>query len=206
MKKGMKIFLLVIAVVIILLATIFSIKFVRVNKIIKSQIGNLDVNNYYMKLISNDDRIETYRKDEKFYTKNGTWRFLVDEKDDETLLINDDKKIVYKLSMEQLSVPEDGFENLITKKSNSFSDKLSYVFKWKIDVVTRDDVKCYHIKLENNDEIWIDKDTMLVKEYIEHDSDSGYVTNVKYEKIELNKVSDKDFELTDIDEYEVVDK
>jgi len=29
---------------------------------------------------------------------------------------------------------------------------------------------------------------------------------VVYKKIELNKVSDKDFELTDIDEYEVVDK
>lgn len=205
MKKVLKKVVLFVCIALLIFGCIIAIRFIKISNILKSQRNNLENDNYYMKYtkgLTDGEEIESemYIMKGKQYIKTKNYRILEDEEDEKVYVIIDELKTVnvYSISSREASIGSEGQTNILTQASDSFKDKLSYVFKWKITTENKDGVECDHIKLDDSNEIWIDKETKLLKE------EKNYEDITKVEKIELNNVVKEDFELTGIDGYKIV--
>ena len=210
MKKVTKIFLEVVIIIVIILITMFSIKYITINKILNSQKSNMNIGNYHIEysIALNDEdakNMEIYKSNEKEYMKTDTYRILTNKTEKKTYFVNDINKTISIISMEDNTNISDGLNNIITENlTENFLTKAKYVFTWKVNTEMKDNVECYHIKLKNSDEIWLDKNVMLEKESIKH-IDSN-VNVQKIDKFEIDNVQESDFELKDIEGYTYINQ
>lgn len=214
MKKNIKILISIFSIVIIIFIIIIINKYLKINKIVNAQIENLNVRNYYIKLVETNNKDnysrEIYRLNNKQYIISNNMKLLMDNENNKVYIINDNEKTVVIDALDNRELFNEGLNLLdFLNLSNNFSNKLNYIFNWKITTETVDNVECYHIEIndDNNYDIWLSKTDLLLKKYIINYPETNDTFSITIENIELNNVSDSIFNIEDnIIDYEIINK
>lgn len=214
MKKNIKILISIFSIVIIIFIIIIINKYLKINKIVNAQIENLNVRNYYIKLVETNNKDnysrEIYRLNNKQYIISNNMKLLMNNENNKVYIINDNEKTVVIDALDNRELFNEGLNLLdFLNLSNNFSNKLNYIFNWKITTETVDNVECYHIEIndDNNYDIWLSKTDLLLKKYIINYPETNDTFSITIENIELNNVSDSIFNIEDnIIDYEIINK
>ena len=214
-KILINILLIIIFVFIFIFIFIFINKYLKIDKIINSQVDNLNVKNYYIKIEEaingeNPSKREIYRLDNKQCMVLDNMKMVIDNEKNKTFIIIDSNKKVIVDESNNSEVFNKGLDLLdFLNLSNSFKDKLKYTFDWKIKTEIVDNVECYHIKISDNDidyDIWLTKSDLLLKKYIENYIKTNETRLFIVEDIKLNNVDSSIFDIENaIKDYEILD-
>lgn len=210
-----KILINILLIIIFVFIFIFINKYLKIDKIINSQVDNLNVKNYYIKIEeaingANPSKREIYRLDNKQCMVLDNMKMVIDNEKNKTFIIIDSNK---KVIIDESNISEvfnKGLDLLdFLNLSNSFKDKLKYTFDWKIKTEIVDNVECYHIKISDNDidyDIWLTKSDLLLKKYIENYIKTNETRLFIVEDIKLNNVDNSIFDIENaIKDYEILD-
>ncbi len=210
-----KILINILLIIIFVFIFIFINKYLKIDKIINSQVDNLNVKNYYIKIEEaingeNPSKREIYRLDNKQCMVLDNMKMVIDNDKNKTFIIIDSNK---KVIIDESNISEvfnKGLDLLdFLNLSNSFKDKLKYTFDWKIKTEIVDNVECYHIKISDNDidyDIWLTKSDLLLKKYIENYIKTNETRLFIVEDIKLNNVDSSIFDIENaIKDYEILD-
>ena len=210
-----KILINILLIIIFVFIFIFINKYLKIDKIVNSQVDNLNVKNYYIKIEeaingANPSKREIYRLDNKQCMVLDNMKMVIDNDKNKTFIIIDSNK---KVIIDESNISEvfnKGLDLLdFLNLSNSFKDKLKYTFDWKIKTEIVDNVECYHIKISDNDidyDIWLTKSDLLLKKYIENYIKTNETRLFIVEDIKLNNVDNSIFDIENaIKDYEILD-
>ena len=210
-----KILINILLIIIFVFIFIFINKYLKIDKIINSQVDNLNVKNYYIKIEEaingeNPSKREIYRLDNKQCMVLDNMKMVIKNKKNKTFIIIDSNKKVIVDESNISEVFNKGLDLLdFLNLSNSFKDKLKYTFDWKIKTEIVDNVECYHIKISDNDidyDIWLTKSDLLLKKYIENYIKTNETRLFIVEDIKLNNVDSSIFDIENaIKDYEILD-
>lgn len=210
-----KILINILLIIIFVFIFIFINKYLKIDKIINSQVDNLNVKNYYIKIEEaingeNPSKREIYRLDNKQCMVLDNMKMVIDNDKNKTFIIIDSNKKVIVDESNISEVFNKGLDLLdFLNLSNSFKDKLKYTFDWKIKTEIVDNVECYHIKISDNDidyDIWLTKSDLLLKKYIENYIKTNETRLFIVEDIKLNNVDSSIFDIENaIKDYEILD-
>lgn len=210
-----KILINILLIIIFVFIFIFINKYLKIDKIINSQVDNLNVKNYYIKIEEaingeNPSKREIYRLDNKQCMVLDNMKMVIDNEKNKTFIIIDSNKKVIVDESNISEVFNKGLDLLdFLNLSNSFKDKLKYTFDWKIKTEIVDNVECYHIKISDNDidyDIWLTKSDLLLKKYIENYIKTNETRLFIVEDIKLNNVDSSIFDIENaIKDYEILD-
>ena len=210
-----KILINILLIIIFVFIFIFINKYLKIDKIVNSQVDNLNVKNYYIKIEeaingANPSKREIYRLDNKQCMVLDNMKMVIDNDKNKTFIIIDSNK---KVIIDESNISEvfnKGLDLLdFLNLSNSFKDKLKYTFDWKIKIEIVDNVECYHLKISDNDidyDIWLTKSDLLLKKYIENYIKTNETRLFIVEDIKLNNVDNSIFDIENaIKDYEILD-
>ena len=210
-----KILINILLIIIFVFIFIFINKYLKIDKIVNSQVDNLNVKNYYIKIEEaingeNPSKREIYRLDNKQCMVLDNMKMVIDNEKNKTFIIIDSNKKVIVDESNISEVFNKGLDLLdFLNLSNSFKDKLKYTFDWKIKTEIVDNVECYHIKISDNDidyDIWLTKSDLLLKKYIENYIKTNETRLFIVEDIKLNNVDSSIFDIENaIKDYEILD-
>lgn len=210
-----KILINILLIIIFVFIFIFINKYLKIDKIVNSQVDNLNVKNYYIKIEEaingeNPSKREIYRLDNKQCMVLDNMKMVIDNEKNKTFIIIDSNKKVIVDESNISEVFNKGLDLLdFLNLSNSFKDKLKYTFDWKIKTEIVDNVECYHIKISDNDidyDIWLTKSDLLLKKYIENYIKTNETRLFIVEDIKLNNVDSSIFDIENaIKDYEIID-
>lgn len=210
-----KILINILLIIIFVFIFIFINKYLKIDKIVNSQVDNLNVKNYYIKIEEaingeNPSKREIYRLDNKQCMVLDNMKMVIDNEKNKTFIIIDSNKKVIVDESNISEVFNKGLDLLdFLNLSNSFKDKLKYTFDWKIKTEIVDNVECYHLKISDNDidyDIWLTKSDLLLKKYIENYIKTNETRLFIVEDIKLNNVDSSIFDIENaIKDYEILD-
>ena len=210
-----KILINILLIIIFLFIFIFINKYLKIDKIVNSQVDNLNVKNYYIKIEeaingANPSKREIYRLDNKQCIVLDNMKMVIDNEKNKTFIIIDSNKKVIFYESNNSEMFNKGLDLLdFLNLSNSFKDKLKYTFDWKIKIEIVDNVECYHLKISDNDidyDIWLTKSDLLLKKYIENYIKTNETRLFIVEDIKLNNVDNSIFDIENaIKDYEILD-
>ena len=210
-----KILINILLIIIFVFIFIFINKYLKIDKIINSQVDNLNVKNYYIKIEEaingeNPSKREIYRLDNKQCMVLDNMKMVIDNEKNKTFIIIDSNKKVIVDESNISEVFNKGLDLLdFLNLSNSFKDKLKYTFDWKIKTEIVDNVECYHLKISDNDidyDIWLTKSDLLLKKYIANYIKTNETRLFIVEDIKLNNVDSSIFDIENaIKDYEILD-
>lgn len=210
-----KILINILLIIIFVFIFIFINKYLKIDKIINSQVDNLNVKNYYIKIEEaingeNPSKREIYRLDNKQCMVLDNMKMVIDNEKNKTFIIIDSNKKVIFYESNNSEMFNKGLDLLdFLNLSNSFKDKLKYTFDWKIKIEIVDNVECYHLKISDNDidyDIWLTKSDLLLKKYIENYIKTNETRLFIVEDIKLNNVDSSIFDIENaIKDYEILD-
>lgn len=210
-----KILINILLIIIFVFIFIFINKYLKIDKIVNSQVDNLNVKNYYIKIEeaingANPSKREIYRLDNKQCMVLDNMKMVIDNEKNKTFIIIDSNKKVIFYESNNSEMFNKGLDLLdFLNLSNSFKDKLKYTFDWKIKIEIVDNVECYHLKISDNDidyDIWLTKSDLLLKKYIENYIKTNETRLFIVEDIKLNNVDSSIFDIENaIKDYEILD-
>ena len=210
-----KILINILLILIFVFIFIFINKYLKIDKIVNSQVDNLNVKNYYIKIEeaingANPSKREIYRLDNKQCIVLDNMKMVIDNEKNKTFIIIDSNKKVIFYESNNSEMFNKGLDLLdFLNLSNSFKDKLKYTFDWKIKIEIVDNVECYHLKISDNDidyDIWLTKSDLLLKKYIENYIKTNETRLFIVEDIKLNNVDNSIFDIENaIKDYEILD-
>ncbi len=210
-----KILINILLIIIFVFIFIFINKYLKIDKIVNSQVDNLNVKNYYIKIEeaingANPSKREIYRLDNKQCIVLDNMKMVIDNEKNKTFIIIDSNKKVIFYESNNSEMFNKGLDLLdFLNLSNSFKDKLKYTFDWKIKIEIVDNVECYHLKISDNDidyDIWLTKSDLLLKKYIENYIKTNETRLFIVEDIKLNNVDNSIFDIENaIKDYEILD-
>ena len=210
-----KILINILLIIIFVFIFIFINKYLKIDKIVNSQVDNLNVKNYYIKIEeaingANPSKREIYRLDNKQCIVLDNMKMVIDNEKNKTFITIDSNKKVIFYESNNSEMFNKGLDLLdFLNLSNSFKDKLKYTFDWKIKTEIVDNVECYHIKISDNDidyDIWLTKSDLLLKKYIENYIKTNETRLFIVEDIKLNNVDNSIFDIENaIKDYEILD-
>ncbi len=210
-----KILINILLIIIFVFIFIFINKYLKIDKIVNSQVDNLNVKNYYIKIEeaingANPSKREIYRLDNKQCMVLDNMKMVIDNEKNKTFIIIDSNKKVIFYESNNSEMFNKGLDLLdFLNLSNSFKDKLKYTFDWKIKIEIVDNVECYHLKISDNDidyDIWLTKSDLLLKKYIENYIKTNETRLFIVEDIKLNNVDNSIFDIENaIKDYEILD-
>lgn len=210
-----KILINILLIIIFVFIFIFINKYLKIDKIVNSQVDNLNVKNYYIKIEeaingANPSKREIYRLDNKQCMVLDNMKMVIDNEKNKTFIIIDSNKKVIVDESNNSEMFNKGLDLLdFLNLSNSFKDKLKYTFDWKIKTEIVDNVECYHLKISDNDidyDIWLTKSDLLLKKYIENYIKTNETRLFIVEDIKLNNVDSSIFDIENaIKDYEILD-
>lgn len=192
--------------IIIIIEIIFlgdlSRKFFIINKF-KMQMAQANPENYYIKLIDNDDDsfIESWTKGEKSLNKRSleTSEQIKYSDSDEAWLINndDDGKIAIKVDREKFGSATIGigYDSISTE---NLWETVQYAFNAKVTSEVYNGIECYRVYNNEYEQTYINKEDFRPVRIVNGDTDYSY-------EYIINGVTDEQVELPDITGYEVRD-
>ena len=190
MNKFMKILILIIALISIVLISLFVAKFNKINEIINLMKINSEIDNYYFE---NSDMIIKRYKDIVYIIPGShlDFYYYYNFKLGKVYIIDEDNKTYYEEEIENSdkSVLEFPLYSYLTKDF-SLKNEFKLVFKWKIKDFDNDK---YEIITENDDKIVFDRNTGFILN----------VNGVEYGNILINKIDESD--IPDINTYTVLE-
>ncbi len=191
-----KIIICLLISIIIILFSLFLIKFTTINSFLKKVSNNFNITNYQFELIKNNINPTSHRYLKKDSTlliiPNDKVRIYIINNGNNSVLgltINETNKTVNKTVLqnsEYLSLSG----NL--KPDYSFIEKIKMCFNWKISYEKINEIDCIVITDENNNVTYYNKENA----YLVKNNDFGEVKN-----IQLNSVTENDVALPNLDEY-----
>ena len=193
-----KIIICILISIIIILFSLFLIKFTTINSFLKKVSNNFNITNYQFELIKNNENINP--TSHRYLKKDSTLLIIPNDKvkiymiNNENnsvlgLTINETNKTVNKTVLqnsEYLSLSG----NL--KQNYSFIEKIKMCFNWKISYEKINEIDCIVITDENNNITYYNKENA----YLVKNNNFGEVKN-----IQLNSVTENDIALPNLDEY-----
>lgn len=192
--------------IIIILEIIFlgdlSRKFFIINKF-KIQMTESNPENYYVKLINNDDDscIESWTRGEKSLNKrkleNGE-QIKYSDPDEAWLIINDKEgKLAIKVDREKFgsATIAIGYDSISTE---NLWETLQYAFNAKVTSEVYNGIECYRVYSNEYKQIYINKEDFRSVRIVNGDTDYSY-------EYIINSVTDEQVELPNITDFEIRD-
>lgn len=192
--------------IIIIVELIFLVDFCRkffiINKF-KIQMTEVNRENYYVKLINNDDDscIESWRKGEKSLNKRSletSEQIKYSDSDEAWLIINDDDgKIAIKVDREKFGSATIGigYDSISTE---NLWETVQYAFNAKVTSEVYNGIECYRVYNNEYEQTYINKEDFRPVRIVNGDTDYSY-------EYIINGVTDEQVELPDITGYEIRD-
>lgn len=177
-------------------------KFFIINKY-KIQMAQKKTDNYYIKLIDNDDEsyIESWTKGQKSLNKRSLEtgeQIKYSDSDEAWLIINDDDgKIAIKVDREKFGSATIGIGYDSISAENLW-ETVQYAFNAKVTSEVYNGIQCYRIYNNEYEQTYINKEDFRPIRIINGDTDYSY-------EYIINEVTDEQVELPDITGFEVRD-
>ena len=176
MNKFVKILISIVILILMILASIFIVKFYRVNKIIELMKKNSEIDNY---ILQNNSLLKTKYGNiiKVIFGNDSNLYYYYDFDVGIYYIIDKDNKIYYEDSIEEsdkelLNFP---FYSYLTN-DYTFKNKLKLIFSWKIKIY---DKTKYQIITENKNEIIFDSKTGFVLKVNSEDMGNTKITRIK---------------------------
>lgn len=175
-------------------------KFLVINKY-KIQMEQKNPENYYIKLINNDDKtfIESWTKEDTSLNKmrlEDREQIRYSDADNSWLIINDEKeKIAIKIDRNKIGSAAIGigYDTIFTE---NIWETIKYAFNSKVTSEVYNGIECYRVYNNQYEQIYINKEDFRPIRIVDKDTDFSY-------EYIINEVTDKQVEFPDITGYEI---
>lgn len=193
-----KIIICLLISIIIILFSLFLIKFITINSFLKKVSNNFNITNYQFELIKNNENINP--TSHRYLKKDSTLLIIPNDKV-RIYMINNGNNSVLGLTIDEINktVNKTVLQNSEylslsgnLKQNYSFIEKIKMCFNWKISYEKINEIDCIVITDENNNVTYYNKENA----YLVKNNNFGEVKNMQ-----LNSVTENDVALPNLDEY-----
>lgn len=174
-------------------------KFYIINKF-KTQMAQGNPDNYYVKLINNDDDsfIESWTKGEKSLNKSileSREQIMYSDSNEAWLIINGKEDVAIKIDKEKLGSASIGIGYDAISIDNLW-ETLKYAFASNVTYEIYNGIECYRVYNNQYEQIYINKEDFRIIRIVNGSTDYSY-------EYIINEVTDEQVEFPDITGYEI---